>query len=54
MAKIALLECFREFSDMSLAGYLFGNVDEQGRLDADLDDVNTFFRLQIRILSSRI
>ncbi|KAI9285023.1 hypothetical protein BC943DRAFT_360547 [Umbelopsis sp. AD052] len=23
---------------MSLAGYLFGNVDEQGRLDADLDD----------------
>lgn len=24
---------------MSLAGYLFGNVDEQGRLDADLDDV---------------
>ncbi|CAM0136853.1 hypothetical protein VKS41_007438 [Umbelopsis sp. WA50703] len=23
---------------MSLAGYLFGNVDEQGRLDADLDE----------------
>jgi hypothetical protein len=33
---------------MSLAGYLFGNVDEQGRLDADLDDVNTFFQSQIQ------
>lgn len=25
---------------MSLAGYLFGNVDEQGRLDNDLDEVS--------------
>lgn len=25
---------------MSLAGYFFGNVDEQGRLESDLDDVN--------------
>lgn len=24
---------------MSLAGYFFGNVDEQGRLESDLDDV---------------
>jgi hypothetical protein len=28
---------------MSLAGYLFGNVDEKGRLESDLDDV----RIQI-------
>lgn len=33
---------------MSLAGYLFGNVDEQGRLDADLDDVNTFLFFQFK------
>jgi len=26
---------------MSLAGYFFGNVDEQGRLESDLDDVNS-------------
>lgn len=25
---------------MSFAGYLFGNVDAQGRLESDLDDVN--------------
>lgn len=24
---------------MSLAGYFFGNVDEQGRLESDLDEV---------------
>jgi hypothetical protein len=26
---------------MSLAGYLFGNVDEQGRLDNDLDEASS-------------
>lgn len=25
---------------MSFAGYLFGNVDEEGRLDNDLDEVS--------------
>lgn len=25
---------------MSFAGYFFGNVDAQGRLESDLDDVN--------------